>query len=146
MHGDPPRVRDDRGRHDRLGAPRDERPGPQQRELDRHPRRPAHGAFEPAVLEWDVLDARSVELVRERPGRTRDPQRPLQPRDAVQQHPFGAATLADEDLSVDFSSVTTASDRVAVIATEPLTANEPWVPFAPGELRVFVDGVLAPRR
>jgi len=61
-------------------------------------------------------------------------------------HPFAHATLADEDLSVDFSSVTTADDRVAVIATEPLTANEQWVPFAVGELRVFVDGVSSARR
>jgi glutamine amidotransferase len=30
---------------------------------------------------------------------------------------------------------------VAVVATEPLTDNEAWTPFAPGELRVFVDGV-----
>ena len=55
-------------------------------------------------------------------------------------HPFGAATLADEDLSVDFSALTTPADRVAVVATEPLTADEPWVPFAPGELRVFRHG------
>ena len=61
-------------------------------------------------------------------------------------HPFAHATLADEDLSVDFASVTTADDRVAVIATEPLTANEPWVPFDAGELRVFVDGVASARR
>ena len=61
-------------------------------------------------------------------------------------HPFAHATLADEDLSVDFSSVTTADDRVAVIATEPLTANEQWVPFEVGELRVFVDGVSSARR
>jgi glutamine amidotransferase len=27
-----------------------------------------------------------------------------------------------------------------VIATTPLTSNESWTPFAPGELRVFVDG------
>jgi glutamine amidotransferase len=56
-------------------------------------------------------------------------------------HPFTAATLADEDLSVDFAAHTTPQDRVAVVATEPLTANETWVPFAPGELRVFVGGV-----
>jgi predicted glutamine amidotransferase len=56
-------------------------------------------------------------------------------------HPFTAATLADEDLSVDFAAHTTPQDRVAVVATEPLTANEAWVPFAPGELRVFVGGV-----
>ena len=55
-------------------------------------------------------------------------------------HPFGAATLADEDLSVDFAALTTPTDRVAVIATEPLTADEAWLPFAPGELRVFEHG------
>jgi predicted glutamine amidotransferase len=41
---------------------------------------------------------------------------------------------------VDFSQQTTPHDRVAVIATEPLTADESWQPFAPGELRAFVDG------
>jgi glutamine amidotransferase len=60
-------------------------------------------------------------------------------------HPFAHATLADEDLSVDFAAITSPDDRVAVIATEPLTANEPWVPFTPGELRVFVDGAAAGR-
>ena len=55
-------------------------------------------------------------------------------------HPFCAATLADEDVSVDFARNTTPSDRVAVVATEPLTTNETWTAFAPGELRVFVDG------
>jgi glutamine amidotransferase len=57
-------------------------------------------------------------------------------------HPFGAATLADEDLSVDFRPLTTPSDRVAVVATEPLTTNEDWQAFAPGELRVFRHGGL----
>ena len=56
------------------------------------------------------------------------------------QHPFTAATLADEDLSVNFADHTSPSDRVAVVATEPLTANESWRPFAPGELRVFCAG------
>jgi predicted glutamine amidotransferase len=55
-------------------------------------------------------------------------------------HPFAHATLADEDLSVDFARNTTPNDRVAVVATEPLTTNEPWAAFAPGELRVFVNG------
>lgn len=58
----------------------------------------------------------------------------------VRQHPFGAATLADEDLSVDFGALTTPADRVAVVATEPLTADEAWTAMAPGELQVFVDG------
>jgi glutamine amidotransferase len=62
----------------------------------------------------------------------------------VRQHPFAAAHLADEDLSVDFSTVTTPRDRVAIIVTEPLTKNERWTEFAPGELVVFVDGAPLP--
>jgi predicted glutamine amidotransferase len=63
-------------------------------------------------------------------------------------HPFTAATLADEDLSIDFAAHTTVNDRVAVVATEPLTADETWLPFTPGELRVFVGGAQhhAPHR
>lgn len=48
--------------------------------------------------------------------------------------------LADEDLAVNFAEHTTPDDRVAVVATTPLTCNEAWTPFAPGELKVFVDG------
>lgn len=59
----------------------------------------------------------------------------------VRQHPFATAKLSDEDLSVDFSQVTTPNDRVAIIVTTPLTLNETWAPFAPGELKVFVDGM-----
>lgn len=58
-------------------------------------------------------------------------------------HPFCQATLADEDLSVDFAQVTTPADRVVVVATEPLTSAEPWVVMDPGELRVFVAGAPA---
>jgi predicted glutamine amidotransferase len=58
----------------------------------------------------------------------------------VRQYPFTQATLADDDLSVDFSEVTTPNDRVAIIVTEPLTANEAWQQFRAGELKVFVDG------
>jgi glutamine amidotransferase len=57
------------------------------------------------------------------------------------EHPFRSATLADEDMSVDFSALTTPTDRVAIVATEPLTEGEDWQAFAPGELRVFADGV-----
>ena len=59
-------------------------------------------------------------------------------------HPFGAATLADADLSVDFAPLTARTDRVVVVATEPLTTGEDWQAFAPGELRVFRDGALLP--
>lgn len=58
----------------------------------------------------------------------------------VRQYPFVTAKLSDEDLSVDFSQVTTPHDRVAVIVTQPLTDNETWTAFAPGELKLFVDG------
>ena len=58
-------------------------------------------------------------------------------------HPFAHAQLADEDLSVDFATVTAPGDRVAVVVTAPLTTNETWTQMAPGELRVFVDGVSA---
>ncbi|RYZ11473.1 MAG: class II glutamine amidotransferase [Comamonadaceae bacterium] len=55
-------------------------------------------------------------------------------------HPFVRAHLADGDVSVDFAEHTTPSDRVAVIATAALTTDEHWTDFAPGELKVFVDG------
>ncbi|MEQ1658107.1 MAG: class II glutamine amidotransferase [Hylemonella sp.] len=58
----------------------------------------------------------------------------------VRQHPFGSATLRDEDLSVNFAEHAAPGDRVAVVVTAPLTTDELWTPFAPGELKVFVDG------
>lgn len=58
----------------------------------------------------------------------------------VRQHPFSQARLQDADLTVDFAQITGHQDRVALIATEPLTTNEPWTAFEPGELRLFVDG------
>ena len=61
----------------------------------------------------------------------------------LRRHPFGQATLHDEDLTVNFAQQTTPNDRVAVVATEPLTDDEAWTPFAAGELRVFVDGATA---
>ena len=59
----------------------------------------------------------------------------------VRQYPFVTACLSDEDVTVDFSQVTTPQDRVAIIVTEPLTTNETWTSFATGELKVFVDGM-----
>ncbi len=59
----------------------------------------------------------------------------------VRQAPFAAAHLIDEDVTVDFRELTTPNDRVAVIATSPLTDNEVWTPIAPGELLLFQDGL-----
>ncbi len=57
-------------------------------------------------------------------------------------HPFTHATLSDEDVSVNFAEQTSPNDRVAVVVTAPLTTNENWTAFAPGELKVFEDGAL----
>ena len=59
-------------------------------------------------------------------------------------HPFTATRLADDDLSVDFAAQTTPNDRVAIVATEPLTRDEDWQALAPGELRVFRGGERVP--
>ncbi|EEG06834.1 class II glutamine amidotransferase [Pseudogulbenkiania ferrooxidans] len=58
----------------------------------------------------------------------------------VRQAPFPTAHLVDDDVTVDFSTVTTPRDRVAVIATVPLTDNEHWTALAPGQLTLFRDG------
>ena len=58
----------------------------------------------------------------------------------IRQAPFTTAHLSDQDVSVDFSSVTTPDDRVAVIATLPLTDNEDWTSIEPGTLLAFTDG------
>jgi len=43
-------------------------------------------------------------------------------------------------VSIDFAKYTTPEDRVAVIATQPLTDNEVWTAFAPGDLLMFQHG------
>lgn len=55
-------------------------------------------------------------------------------------HPFTRARLVDCELEIDLARENQAGDRMVVVATQPLTDNEPWRAFAPGELRVFVDG------
>jgi glutamine amidotransferase len=58
----------------------------------------------------------------------------------VRQAPFAQAHLSDQDVTVDFSELTTANDRVAVIATLPLTDNEQWTEMPSGTLWWFADG------
>lgn len=58
----------------------------------------------------------------------------------VRQHPFAHARLKDDDLRVDFAQLAAPGDRVAIVATQPLTVDEVWVPMQAGELRVFVEG------
>lgn len=58
----------------------------------------------------------------------------------VRQAPFDQAHLKDQDITVDFRELTSPDDRVAVVATTPLTDNEKWVQIDPGTLLLFVDG------
>ena len=53
---------------------------------------------------------------------------------------FMTAHLKDQDIEVEFSQVTTPNDRIAIVATEPLTDNERWMPFSSGQPVVFQDG------
>lgn len=58
----------------------------------------------------------------------------------VRKAPFGKARLLDDDLMVDFAEVTTPNDKVAVIATLPLTCDETWHQLAVDELVMFRQG------
>jgi len=62
----------------------------------------------------------------------------------VRRAPFGEATLVDTDLSVnvDDQFEPALDARMAVIATFPLTRNEPWQEAKPGTLWVFGSGDL----
>ncbi len=58
--------------------------------------------------------------------------------------PFGPACLADVDVSIDFNAETTPNDVVSIIATQPLTADESWQIYQPGQWRLWQAGeVLA---
>ncbi|MCU0543541.1 MAG: class II glutamine amidotransferase [Oscillatoriaceae cyanobacterium Prado104] len=59
----------------------------------------------------------------------------------VRQAPFASAHSIDRDVTVDFRELTNEGDRVAVIATLPLTDNEVWTQIQPGNLLVFQDGL-----
>jgi len=54
--------------------------------------------------------------------------------------PFTTATLADDDVRVDFSQVTTPNDVVTVVSTEPLTTDEPWRALKSSEALLLVHG------
>jgi glutamine amidotransferase len=58
-------------------------------------------------------------------------------------HPFREVHLKDDDVTVNLAQLNSPEDRLAIIVTEPLTTDEDWTAFSPGELNVFVDGTLA---
>ena len=60
--------------------------------------------------------------------------------------PFTTATLADDEVSVDFSTVTTVHDVVTIVSTEPLTSDEEWRRLEVGEALLLQRGDVAERR
>ncbi|MFZ6815772.1 class II glutamine amidotransferase [Undibacterium sp. Rencai35W] len=58
----------------------------------------------------------------------------------VREYPFSTAALIDCDKSIDFSQFNKPDDKIAVIATKPLTSDEAWSAFHPGELKMFLAG------
>ena len=59
----------------------------------------------------------------------------------VRKPPFRTAKLVDVDYELDFSKTNQVGDRVAVIATAPLTVDEDWKEFKRGELLMFDNGL-----
>jgi len=59
----------------------------------------------------------------------------------IREPPFRRATLTDCNYAVDFASLNGENDRVAIIATKPLTTNEDWIEFGIGELILFDEGI-----
>jgi glutamine amidotransferase len=58
----------------------------------------------------------------------------------LRRSPFGFAHLSDQDMTIDFRDHVGSHDKVAVIATAPLTDDEIWTQFTPGQLLLFKDG------
>ncbi|MBV1961907.1 MAG: class II glutamine amidotransferase [Immundisolibacteraceae bacterium] len=61
----------------------------------------------------------------------------------TRQAPFGDAQLLDAEMTVDFAQETQPNDVVTVIATQPLTKNEPWQPMHKNQFTVFQQGKVA---
>lgn len=59
----------------------------------------------------------------------------------ARQAPFAVAHLSDKDVSMDFSKTNATHERLTVIATKPVTDNEPWIFIEPGTLMMFQDGL-----
>ena len=58
----------------------------------------------------------------------------------IREPPFSTAKLLDVDYTIDFRTVTTPQDRVAVITTKPLTEEPGWREMKRGELLMFNRG------
>jgi glutamine amidotransferase len=58
----------------------------------------------------------------------------------IREPPFKLARLVDCDMCVDFSEFCHENDRVAIVATFPLTNNEIWIELERGQLILFDEG------
>lgn len=54
--------------------------------------------------------------------------------------PFQRATLADDDLTLDFAQLTNPDDVVTILSTEPLTRDACWQQLPPGEAVLLRHG------
>lgn len=61
-------------------------------------------------------------------------------------HPFPHARLVDRDMSLDLGPLNAEGDVMTLLATQPLTLDEPWQALRTGEFRVYVDGQETWRR
>ncbi|ANQ85453.1 hypothetical protein dqs_2423 [Azoarcus olearius] len=58
----------------------------------------------------------------------------------VRAYPFRSARLLDCDRAIDFARHNHLDDRMAVVTTRPLTADEDWHRLPAGSLTLFADG------
>ena len=54
--------------------------------------------------------------------------------------PFTTATLADPPLQIDFAPLTSSSDVVTILSTEPLTTDEAWTAVESGSSMLWMNG------
>ncbi len=57
-------------------------------------------------------------------------------------HPFPIAQLVDCDMRLDLNALNAPTDRITIVATEPLTAEEPWQALATGTTLAIKDGEI----
>lgn len=60
----------------------------------------------------------------------------------IRQHPFPTARLVDYDMSINLNEHNQPGDRMALIATHPLTSDEAWTKISLHHLLMFVEGQL----
>ena len=58
----------------------------------------------------------------------------------TRRHPFPHARLVDRDMSLDLGPLNDEGDIMSLLATEPLTLDEPWQALRTGEFVVVVGG------